>query len=165
MLIILYVFEQLSRAPCQQDAHPLQLTIPSGDSLLLPSRLPLLLLLYFSQGVSHGVSDVHPVVHRVGSSPFLHPCHPHRIGMLSAESVAEPSEESLFRLHYFIHRLPLVVLFRRSRMNHHRVTSAVQCLHLVAVENVAAVLSQFRHHEHRVLAFGFQQNHESVESL
>ena len=163
VLVALNVLEQLLCAPSQLNAHKLQLVVAVGNYFLVFASGYLLVAAYFSQCVSHGVGDVQMMVYGVGL--FRDVSHPYRVGVLSAEGIAQSSEESATAFHYFIHSLVLLAFFLGLRVYNHRVASALQSPHLVVVENVAVVLAQYRHYAQCVLAFVVEQVYKRVESL
>ena len=110
LFFALYVFEQQTRALRQLQTNPLQPVKPCSHVFLLSAVLFLFLVLYVGQDVGYRVGNVYSLCRAVSFGVVQDVGHAHRVGMLSSERIAQPSEEPAFAFNDLIHLLPLAVL-------------------------------------------------------
>ena len=110
LFFALYVFEQQTCALRQLQANPLQPVQPCSHVFLLTAVLSLFLVLYVGQDVGYRVGNVYSLCRAVGFGVVQDVGHAHRVGMLSSERIAQPSEEAAFAFNDLIHLFPLTVL-------------------------------------------------------
>ena len=89
--------------------NPLLPVQPCSHVFLLSAVLFLFLVLYVVQDVGYRVGNVYSLCRAVGSGVVQDVGHAHRVGKLSSERIAQPSEEAAFAFNDLIHLFPLTV--------------------------------------------------------
>ena len=164
VFVRLYVLKHLPRAPCQLNAYELERACAVANGILSARVSPFYLVMYVGESLSHRVGNVDALRHgsRVGASA-LH-CRGYGVRALSAEGVAQSAEESASGAHDVVHRLAVAGTGYLVRMNHHRVASALQVVHLACIHGIARSVGKDVEHHHGVVALGTHEIGERVHT-
>ena len=154
VLIALNVLKHLSGTPRQLYADKLERTGTVVDSILPASVGTLYLMMDVGKSLSHRICYVDALSHGSGVGASALHRSGYSVGTLSTKGITQSAEESASGTDYIVNRFAVAGVGNLVGMNHYRVASALQVVHLAGIDSIARSVGKYVEHHHGIVALG-----------